>query len=336
MNDKLSMDISISTLLKIAGLIVGIWLLFLVREIVLLFFIVVIIVSALSPIVDRWHKIGIPRILAVLIIYLVILGVLGLIGWLILPPLIVQIQELAFDLPYRLGRFVPLIQSWREMINISQQSLTTIAQSLGKISTSVYSTTLGFFSVIVAVVTVFVSSFYLLLEEQSAKNLLVSLFPLDHKTRLIEVANKIGFKLGAWMRGQLALGLIIGLVDFTWLAILGVPYALTLAVWAGLTELIPYIGPILGAIPGVIVALTISPIKGLIALALYTGVQQLEGQLLVPQVMKKAVGLSPVTIIFAMLIGAKLMGFLGVLLAVPAAAAIVVLLQELPQLRKES
>ena len=137
MNGKLSIDISISTLLKIAGLIVGIWLLYLVREIALLFFIVVVIVAALSPIIDRWQKVGIPRILAVLIIYLVILVVLGLIGWLILPPLIVQIQELAFDLPYRLGRFVPLIQSWREMNNLYQQSLTTIAQSLGKISTSI-------------------------------------------------------------------------------------------------------------------------------------------------------------------------------------------------------
>ena len=152
--------------------------------------------------------------------------------------------------------------------------------------------------------------------------------------KIFEVMNKIGFKMGGWLRSQFILMIIVGVADGIILMILGVPYALTLAVWGGLTEVIPYIGPWLGLIPAFIVAFTISPLKGLLIFIAYIIIQQLESQFLVPKIMGKAVGLSPVIIILAILIGAKLMGILGVLIAVPAAAAISVIIQEWPEIKK--
>ena len=150
---------------------------------------------------------------------------------------------------------------------------------------------------------------------------------------MIVVAKKLATKMGGWLRGQGILMLVIGILDGIVLVVAGVPYALTLAIWGAVTEIIPYIGPPLGAIPAVIIAFVDSPIKGLIVLIAYIVIQQIEAQFLAPKVLGKAVGLSPIIIIFALLIGAKLGGIIGMLLSVPAAAALSVIIQEWPTIR---
>jgi predicted PurR-regulated permease PerM len=143
------------------------------------------------------------------------------------------------------------------------------------------------------------------------------------------IMDHISAKMGNYLRGQLLLMLSIGVVIGIALAILGVPYPLLLGIWAGLMELFPYVGPVLGAVPGVFLAFTtLGMVKGLIALVIYLIVQQLENQFLAPKIMGKALGLSPVVIIFALLIGGKLFGLVGLLIAVPVAGAISVFYQE--------
>ena len=135
--------------------------------------------------------------------------------------------------------------------------------------------------------------------------------------------------MGSWLRGQLLLMFIVGAVNGIGLAILGVPYAFLLGLWAGLTELFPYVGPVAGAIPGVFIAFTaLGPVKALIALIIYIVVQQLESNFLIPKIMGRALGLSPVAVIFALLIGGKLFGFIGLLLAIPVAAVLAVVYEE--------
>ena len=148
---------------------------------------------------------------------------------------------------------------------------------------------------------------------------------------LLELFAVIQKKTGDWARGQLILGLIIAVLSFIGLIFLLPKYALVLALVAGITELVPYIGPILGAIPAVFLGFTVQPFsfgRGLAVLILYIVIQQVENNLLVPQVMKKSVGLNPVVIIIVMLIGARLAGIVGLILAIPVATAIGVIIKD--------
>ncbi|MBL7155340.1 MAG: AI-2E family transporter, partial [Candidatus Portnoybacteria bacterium] len=172
-------------------------------------------------------------------------------------------------------------------------------------------------------------SFYLAVQEKGAKRFLVSLTPNEHQSYLADLIERIESKIGGWLRGQLLLMFIIGCLTYIGLYFLGVKYALTLALVAALLEIIPYIGPILAAIPAVILAFFQSPFLALLVILLYIVIQQLENYIIVPQVMKRAVGLNPVVIIIVMLIGAKLAGLLGIILAVPVTAAAAEFLKDL-------
>ncbi len=333
MESKVKFEISTATILKVIGIILGIWLLYAIREVVVIFFIVLVIVAAFGPLVDRMSK-YIPRVLALIILTLLFFGFLTAIGFLIVPPVIEQLQQLAINAPLYIERFGPLYQNLQNYVLRYQETLLNFTPNFGNLTGGIYSTTIGFISGIVAVFTILVLSFYMLLEQASIKGFLHQTIPMEHKEKIFEVFRKIGNKMGSWLRGQFLLMLLIGVLDGIVLAILGVPYALTLAVWGGLTEVIPYVGPWLGMIPAVIIAFTISPIKGLLVLLSYIAVQQLEAQFFAPKIMGKAVGLSPVIIILSLLAGAKLMGILGIIIAVPVAAALAVIAQEWPNLKK--
>jgi predicted PurR-regulated permease PerM len=333
MNNRVKFDISTTTIIKIALVILGIWFIFAIKDIVVLFFIVLVIVAALTPMVDKMSK-YIPRIVALLIITIIFLSALTAIGFLLIPPIVNQIEQLATNLPYILDNLNPTFNNLQIVIKQYQSSLLNLSSELGGFSAGLYSTTVGFFTGIVAIITILVLSFYLLLEQNSLRNFMRNLIPEEQEETVFNIIHKISTKMGNWLRGQGVLMIVIGILDWVALAAVGVPYALTLAVWGGLTEIIPYIGPWMGLVPALIVAYTVSPVTALIVIIAYVLIQQLEGHLLVPKMMGKAVGLSPVIIILALLIGAKLMGVLGVLISVPAAAAISVIVQEWPEIKK--
>lgn len=333
MTNRVKIDISFATMLKIIIAIFAIWFLFAIREIVVLFFIVLVIVSATAPLVDKMSRF-MPRILALIILSLILITLLVAIGFLLIPPVINQIAQIATDLPYYIDKINPAYYQIKTIVAHYQDSLLNFSNQLGSFTSGIYTTTVSFFGGIVAIVTILVLSFYLLLEQNSIKSSLKQLIPDEHQERLLSVINKISVKMGNWLRGQGILMLTIGLLEGIVLGILNIPFALTLAVWGGLTEVIPYIGPWLGLIPAFIVAYTISPLMAIIVLIAFILIQQLEGQILVPKIMGKAVGLSPVIIILSLLIGAKLMGILGVIIAVPVAAAISVIISEWSEIKK--
>jgi predicted PurR-regulated permease PerM len=184
------------------------------------------------------------------------------------------------------------------------------------------------FGAVVSAVTVLILSLYMLVEGPTIRRSFLKLFPASTHHRLDGVLQAIGLKFGGWLRGQLFLGLIVGVAvgGGTWA--IGLPYPFLLGLAAGVTELIPMVGPILGAIPAVIVALFEPWWRLLAVIALFVVIQQAENHVLVPRVMKVSVGLSPLLTIIAILVGAKLMGILGALLAVPVAAALQVIVGE--------
>lgn len=328
------MDIPINSILRVIIVLLALWFLFVVRDIIAIVFVSLILASALSPTIDRMAKRGIPRALTVLGWYLLIIALFGAVIYFILPPVISQLRQLAEQFPIYFASLEKVMRNIKEfgiqthLLDDSQQNLNALSNFLNSFTSNIFNTTRGFISGFVALLTVFVLTLYLLLDENGIKKFFVALLPIKQKNQIVTIANKVGLGLGAWLRGQILLGIIVGAVVYIGLYFLHIPYALTLALLAGVLEIIPVIGPIISAIPTILIALTISPTTALLVTIFYILVQELENKLLVPKVMQLTVGLHPVTIIIVLLIGAKLMGILGILLAVPVTTMVYIILRE--------
>ena len=178
-------------------------------------------------------------------------------------------------------------------------------------------------------VTILILTFYMLVEAESLRWSLLHLLPKQRRARADAASRDITIKVSAWLGGQLLLGAIIGTSSAIGLWLIGIPFFYVLALISGIGELIPVVGPILSAIPAIAVASSISFKKVLFVIAFFVVQQQVENHLLVPKIMARQVGVSAVTVICALLIGGKLLGILGAILAVPTAAILQVILYEL-------
>ena len=325
MNQPQIINISTSTIFRTILILLGLGFLYLIRDILMIVFVAIIIAAAINGPVSWLQKNKVPRILGVTFIFLLLFLLLALIISLVFPPLAGQVKQLAVHFPEFLEKIGLSVQEWWGEYRIDgnlQTFLNSISQRLSQATSSVLATIVSIFGGLFSAVIVLVISFYLAVQEKGVKRFLVSLAPSEHQTYLSDLIERIQIKIGGWLRGQLLLMLIVGLLTFIGLYLLGVKYALTLALIAGLLEIVPYAGPILAAIPAVILTFFQSPLLALLVILLYVAIQQLENYLLVPQVMKKTVGLNPIFIIIVMLIGAKLAGILGIILSVPVAAAL--------------
>ncbi len=305
-------EISIKTILITLSLIIIAWLLILIRDVLFLLFIAFLLMTAIHPVVSYLERLHIPKIVGILLVYVVLFGFFGVTVISALPALIVQFGRLVQELPTAAGRIIPY---WN--LNIS-----SISQQIAPIGASLVNVTFGIFSNIVTVLTVFAFTFYFLLERHQAEEIITSVLGESLSKDIMILLRSIERRLGLWVRGEVILMTAVGLMSFIGLSILRVDFALPLAILAGSLELIPMIGPVLGAIPAVLVGLATSPFLALSVIALYIIVQQLENNVLVPVIMRKSVGLAPIITILVLLIGGRLAGVVGAILAVPVALVI--------------
>jgi predicted PurR-regulated permease PerM len=310
MNTKI--DISIKTILFAFALFAGLWLLLQIQDIIFLLFIAFLLMTALQPLVVILERIRVPRVVGILFIYTVVFGFFGasLVG--AVPALIIQSTKLVQELPSFAARVLPY---WN--IDVS-----TISQQIAPIGESVLKVTLGIFSNIVTIMTVLAFTFYFLLARQNAKDILKGFIGEGAADEVLIVLRSVEQRLGSWVRGELLLMMIVGLLSYVGLTLLHVEFALPLAILAGLLELIPMIGPVVSAIPAILVALSASPLLALSVVALYVVVQQIENNILVPIVMKKSVGFPPIVTILALMIGGRLAGITGAVISIPVALVI--------------
>jgi predicted PurR-regulated permease PerM len=230
-----------------------------------------------------------------------------------------NLPQYASSLQYRFGSFLGDVQ-------ISDYIVQAIAGwTSGSI---VVSGTFGIFNGFVAAISVLVISFYLIAEEQGMKTFLGTLIPEQHREFIVTVVEKIQKKMGLWVLGQGIVSLVMFIITWIGLSLLHVPYALILAVVAGLLEVVPYIGPFIAAVPAVLIALLVSPALALGVLVLYFLLHEFEANILVPKVMEKTVGTSPLAVLLALLIGYKLAGVLGIIMSVPLVGALTVVIHE--------
>lgn len=335
---RVVVDISWEALLRVLALAVGIWAVFLLREILIMLFVVFIFVAAATPTINRLGK-HMSRPLAVTLFYVLMLAVVVGIFSALVPQLVHQINELVKSLPFIIDKVRAFSQNVHEgsaAAKVLDQVSSGLTSTLDTFSSGLLDTTITFFSNLAVVVTALAIGFYLLLEEKNARDFFNQLLPQHRYEAVYITVSKIAERMGGWVRGQLLLMVLIGLADLIIYAVIGLPSPLPLAIWAGLCEVIPYVGPILGVLPALIVALTTGSIlQAVLVFGLgFILVQQLEAHVVVPRVMGRAVGLSPVLVILAILAGGKLFGLFGALIAIPAAAIVSVVVHEWPQLRK--
>jgi len=335
MSEKNHVEISTGIIFRTLLVVLGCWFLYLIKDIIALLFVSLVIVSAIEPAVNWMHKRKIPRSLGVIIIYLLLFSVIGLSVSFLIPPIMEQLQDFYHKLPEYSQNIEQYLQGVKDYFQ-TQGNLLDIQKLIGEsnggfseISGNIFSKTVGIFSVFISTIVVFALVFYMAAKQDGISNFVASVVPEKHKEYALFLTSRIKTKIGKWMTGQLMLMLVIFVLDFIGLYFIGVPYALSLAIFAGLMEIIPYVGPIVSAIPAIILGLTVSPMTGMLVLILVFAVQQFENHVIVPQIMKKALGLNPIAVILALLIGLKLGGVLGAILAIPITTAISIVVEDL-------
>lgn len=313
-------EISHRTIIFTVLFLVFLYLLYSLRQFLTVFFVALVLMFALNSTVSRLEKWRLPRVLAILVIYLLVFGVLSLVIANLIPPLASQTTILV-------NRFPRYLESLN-LPALDQQAITNQFSQLGSLSANIVKVTVGVFSNIVSFFILAVLTFYLLMERQNLTRYLTFLFGTDGEKKARVFVDELENKLGGWVRAQLALMVIVGLMSFVGLTLLGVDFALPLALLAGLLELIPNVGPTLSAIPAVLAGVAISPVMGLAVFALYFLIQQLENNLIVPQVMSRGLGVNPLVSLVSLIIGFQLAGVVGAVLAIPIVLMLQVVLRQ--------
>lgn len=297
--------------------------LFQVKNILLAIFMALTIVAAVNPVVNVMKRKGVPRLLSIILVYLIIIAFVVILVIPFLPIFISQIQEFSKEIPFYLKDAVNLFGFQIDKSQITS-IITPIANYLGQNALNITS---RIFGGLFMIVTTFILSFYILIYHEKFEESLPSIFPAKYNSKVRATFRQVEEKIGAWLSGQIVLSIVMGLITWIALSILHIPFALPLAILAGFLEIIPTLGPIIAAVPAVVVGLAVSPLMGLIVALVYIAIQFAENHFLVPKIMQRAVGLNPVIIIVGILIGGHLLGILGALLSIPFISASIIIIR---------
>ena len=318
---------SIVTVLLFLALAALLWFL---KDLVLILVTAVVIASAMEPAVNFLTKRRVHRVLSVILVYLFVFGAFLSALFIFIPPLLGDAADFLSRLPQTLSAInisdaTHGLLPWGTVGDqiSSADLLRNISKTLSDTTGGVFTTLSAFFGGLTSFVLIIVFSFYFSVQETGVDDFLRVITPIKEQAYVLNLWKRSQEKIGKWMQGQLILGVIVGILLYLGLVILGIPNALMRAVIAGLFELIPVFGQILAAIPALVIGFSDGGVTALLLVAgLYLVVQQFEAHLIYPVVVKKVVGVPPLLVIIALIVGAKLAGFLGILLSVPIAAAI--------------
>lgn len=305
-------------------------LLWYLRDIVLVVLTAVVIASAVEPGIRFFSAHGLKRIFAVILMYLIIAGVFFTVLFFFIPPVLNDAADFLSTLPSTLSSLnisdvTHGLLPWGSVSDTisSADLLHQVSQTLADSTGGVFSTVSAFFGGLTSFVLIVVFSFYFSVQETGVDDFLRVVTPTQYEAYVLHLWKRSQQKIGKWMQGQLILAIIVGVLLYLGLVILGVPNPLLLAVIAGVFELIPVFGQILAAIPAVAVGYVAGgATEALLVAGLFLIVQQFEANLIYPVVVKKVVGVPPLLVILSLIVGYKLIGFLGVVLSVPIAGAI--------------
>lgn len=316
--------------IAVAGLI---WLLWSIRGLILVLLTSIVIASAISPAATYFASKRIPRVISVLGIYLLVIFGITALSAVFLPPLIDDFQQLRLELPSYIesltnGKIAQMpgydafVQSITDT-GLTGEIFSRITATFSGATVGVLATASSVFGGLFSFLLICVISFYLAVQEDGVRDFLRVVTPVGQEAYVLDLWKRSQRKIGLWMQGQLILAVLVASLTLPFLLVLKIPNAVLLALIAGIFELIPIFGPILAAIPAVAFALIEGgPTLGLLVAGLYIIIQQFENHLFHPLVVKKIVGIPALVAILALIIGAQIAGFLGMLISVPVAAAV--------------
>lgn len=309
-------SVAISPSIVIFTFVFGLSLYFIyqIRDILILLFLAFILMTALRPAVDKLNlKLRVPRAVSILIVYMMFLAALSLLVALVLPPLVSE--AIRFLRSFN----VPIFQQELQNLRLTFQEFSTLIGQVGNGANLLYSLVSSTFNSVFAFFTTMVMSFYLMFDRPKLHRK-VGWFTSDKKYHQMveDFLNSVEQQLGGWIRGQVILMLLIGVIIYIGLSLFSIPFALPLAIMAGFLEILPNIGPTLSAVPAVILGFVSGgPVLGGAIIVFYLLVQQIENNFIVPKIMQANADVNPLVAILTILIGLKLNGVIGALLAIP-------------------
>lgn len=351
-------SISSGTIIRTILILALFALLWFLRDILLVVLMAIVLASAIEPIIHFLVQRKIPRLLSLVMVYALGAGLLASIFYFFVPAILDDISRLVRILP----KYIDVVSLWNPLSggSVTQSAIhaaAPVSSGVGRGALegsnildlfksgieeggALHSFSV-FFGGILSFVLIVVLSFYLAAQEHGIQNFLRLISPIKSRSYIVDLWKRSQVKIGLWFQGQLLLGLLVGVLAFLGLTILGVSSALFLAVTMALFEIIPVFGPILGAVPGIMVAYTegmryVDPgITAAFFVALfYFIIQQFESHLIYPLVVRKVIGIPPVLVILALVIGAKMAGFLGIILSVPVTAILMEFLNDVAKEKK--
>lgn len=319
MKQQQILDISGETILKIALAGLFFYTLYLVRDIVIWFFFALIVSVMFEPLIGFLKMLRIPKILAVIFVYLSFFGALGLIIYLTAPFFINEIKQFSQSLPQYFERISPLFKELKiEALQNLESFTQTIMDSFEQISVSVFNALVTFFGGIASAIFIISVSFFLSLEDKGVEQVLRLLAPKRNEEYVLALFERCQKKVSSWFGSRILACLFVGIASFAIFYIFKIKYAIVLALVAGVFNFIPFLGPaVTGLLLIFFVGVSDSWLKALIVLAAFIVIQQIEGNIISPVLTKKFVGLPPVLVLLALVIGGKIFGFLGAIFAVP-------------------
>jgi len=341
---NLSITITTGSFIRGLLLLALVGLLYYLRDIVMIVLTAIVIASSVEPAIHGLMRRGISRLFAVIITYAVIVAAFAAIIFLFVPPVLDDTAGFLQGIPAQLTSInisdathglLPLgsIGDTISSADILKNITSALADSTGGALTTIS----AFFGGLASFVLIFVFAIYFSVQETGVDDFLRIVSPVKHQVYILNLWKRSQEKIGKWMQGQIVLALIVGVLLYLGLTILGVPYALLLAVLAAFFELIPIFGQIMAAVPAVVIGFGHGGLtEALLIAGLYLVVQQFESHLIYPIVVKKVVGIPPLIVIIALLVGYKLLGFLGVLISVPIAGAVQELVSDISESKKRA
>ncbi len=315
------------------------------RDLIISLVTAVVLASAIEPAVHWFAKHRVPRVFGVILIYVSILITIASIVYFVIPTLFEEVSVLLSNLPAYLNSIENLAADFsltsfditeRLTGGVPASELTSFAGVLSALGGGLLQGAGLVFGSLFSFILIAVLSFYLSVQEDGVEEFFRLVSPARHEDYIVDLWHRSQRKIGLWMQGQLLLAVIMGVFVYLGLTILGIKYQLLLAFLAMVFEIIPVFGPILAALPAIAIGLLDSVSSGLFVLGFYVIIQQFENHLIYPLVVRKIIGVPPMLVITALIIGGEVAGFLGVLLSVPLAAVFLELVNDFEKHKRKT
>jgi len=336
MNQDNVLDISWGTILKITVAFLGFYILYRVRDILVLIILASILSVLFDPVINFLQRRKIPRLISTLFVYVSIFGILGLFIYYISPLFISEIQKFNQLFPQYFEKLSPILRGiGMEAFENFETFTKTLQEWLLRASSSIFGVIISIFGGIFSAITIFALSVFISLEEKGIEQGLKLLLPRKHEAYFLDLWERCQLKTTAWFGSRILCCLFVGILSYFTLWLFDVNYAFSLGLFAGITNIIPIFGPILAAILITIIAGLDSWSKAPFVLIAFSLIQQIEGNILTPILTKKLLGLPPVLVLIAIMMGGKLWGILGAILSIPLAGIIYEFLKDFLAKREE-